>query len=58
MLILVCFVMGCNQAKPGNAESKGDKFFYDESKCKVYTELSKYFDFKIEKWKYYYDEES
>ena len=60
LLITFCIVISCNQAELEkiNAESKGDEFFYDETKGKVFLDLSENFDFKIGKWNYYYDDES
>lgn len=58
MLIIACFLCGCNKSKSSEAETKGDQYFYDETTGKVYTDYSQNFDIKIEQWKYYYDTES
>lgn len=58
LLIAISYMAGCSRITYENAENKGDAYFYDKSTGKIYTELSDNFDFKIEKWKYYYDKES
>ena len=58
ILFFACLVGGCGEGSYGEVEAKGDQYFYDETKGKVYTDYSQNFDIKIEQWKYYYDTES
>lgn len=65
-IVILCGVVGCQLKDDMDAqvqgdtdtEAKDDAYFYDESTGRVLSDLSDRFDFKIEKWKYYYDEEA
>jgi hypothetical protein len=50
--------MGTEMQGDIHTEEKADVFFYDDTTGKVLTDLSDKFDFKIEEWKYFYDEEA
>lgn len=55
-----CFINQSNSdpSTEPNVENNANKYFYDSTTGTVYTNLSDRFDFKIESWDYYYDEES
>jgi hypothetical protein len=57
-VISVCALPGCG-VDAAKASAEGElAYFYDESTGKVYIDLNDDFDFKVETWKYYYDEEA
>jgi predicted RNA-binding protein (virulence factor B family) len=59
MMFILCDVTSCdNNGTYKSNEEKGDAYFYDTAKGAVYTDLSEKFDFKIEKWGYYFDKEA
>jgi len=66
LLFILCAAVGCQlEVDMGtemqgdiHTEEKADVFFYDDTTGNVLTDLSDKFDFKIEEWKYYYDEEA
>ncbi len=69
-IVILCSAVGCQLKDHIDAqidaqmqgdtdtEAKGDVNFYNASSGKILTDLSDRFDFKIEKWKYYFDGES
>lgn len=60
LIALTCALAACSAAPPvaSPATSEDNAYFYDESTGRVYTDISDNFDFKVERWKYFYDEEA